>query len=184
MSRRQKKQRKTVLIYCEGLHDAMFIKHLHKLYGQDNPHTQFVIKAGAGGAPVSIVQKAAKVLGDFNLRIAKFDNDKGRRALRAAYDASGSIKIAHCTPAIEGTMLEILEPNRAYRNHATQTCKKRLHGRYLSASDRSDPHKYESVFPRELLDAARTRHDRLNRIIEIFEHGIEWTGFDRDDTAI
>lgn len=180
----RRKQKQTVLIYCEGPHDMMFMKHLKKLYVTGDQSVHFEIKPGSGGAPSSVVLGASKVLGDFDVRIAKFDNDKGVKALEAAYDMNADIRIAYCTPAIEATMLEILEPGKNYRTHNTQGCKRRLHGNYIAESDRMTPSKYDDLFSLDVLEAARTKHARLNRIIQIFEQGINWEGFSREDNAL
>ncbi len=162
----------------------MFMKHLKKLYATDNQSVHFEVKPGSGGAPTSIVLGAKKVLGDFDSRIAKFDNDKGVDALEAAYDVAGDVRLVHCTPAIKATMLEILEPGKSYRTHTTQNCKRRLHDKYIAESDRMKPSKYDELFSLEVLESVRVQHPRLNRIIEIFEQGAEWEGFTKGDSSI
>lgn len=159
----------------------MFMKHLKKLYTSSDSSVHFEIKSGTGGAPASIVLGARKVAGDFNNRIAKFDNDKGARALEAAYGMNTDIKMTYCTPAIEATMLEILEPGKNYRTSTTQNCKKRLHTHYIAESDRMNPSKYDEFFDYSTLEKARLKHARLNRMIAIFELGVDWKGFSREE---
>lgn len=179
--RARKKQKLTILVYCEGLHDMMFMKHLKKLYAKEEQHLHYEIRSGTGGAPVSTVRNAGKVLGDFNSRIAKFDNDKGESALSAAYDIAGSIKIAYCTPAIEATMLEILEPGTSFKTRTTSSCKRRLHQHHMAERDRVNPSKYDEHFPIEKLETARLQNARVNRLIEIFEKGLDWEGFTKEE---
>ena len=162
----------------------MFMKHLKKLYASNNQSVHFEVKSGSGGAPASVALGASKVLGDFDSRIAKFDNDKGEEALEVAYSMAPGIKFVYCTPAIEATMLEILEPGKSYRTHNTQNCKRRLHNNYLPESDRMTPSKYDELFGLEVIESARARHSRLNRMIEIFEQGAGWEGFTREDKAL
>ena len=160
----------------------MFMKHLKSLYALNSSTVHFEIKSGTGGSPASIVQGATKVPGSFDTRVAKFDNDMGVNALAAAYRSKGEVKVIYCTPAIEATMLEILEPGKSYRNHATRTCKRRLHRQYMSESDRLDLQKYNTVFSLEVLNEARTRHTRLDRLIDIFEYDVQWQGYDENET--
>ena len=157
------------------------MKHLRGLYAPDNSSVHFEIKCGTGGAPVSIVQGAAKVPGSFDARIAKFDNDMGKGALGVAHSKRGDVEVIYCTPAIEATLLEILEPGKSYRNHITKACKKRLHKKYMSESDRIDLKKYDTVFSLEILNEARTRHARLNQLVEIFELDVRWQGYNEND---
>lgn len=159
----------------------MFMRHLKKLYANSDQSVHFEVKSGSGGAPASVVLGAKKVLGDFDSRIAKFDNDKGEDALEAAYGLNTGVQLVYCTPAIEATMLEILELGRSYRTHSTQNCKKRLHSNYLAASDRMNPLKYDELFSLEILETARLQHVRLNRLIKIFEEGVAWEGFAMGD---
>lgn len=172
-----KRQKLTILVYCEGLHDMMFMKYLKKLYAKDNQDLHLEIRSGTGGAPVIIVRNASKVLKEFNSRIAKFDNDKGELALSAAYDTASSIKIAHCTPAIEATMPEILESCTSYRARSTSTCKRQLHQHHITERERINASKYDEHFPIEKLEASRVQNTRVNRLIEIFEKGLDWEGF-------
>ena len=162
----------------------VFMSHLKKIYGSLNLSVHFEVKSGSGGAPSSVVLGAGKVLGDFGVRIAKFDNDKGVQALNAAYDMGNGVRMAYCTPAIEATLLEILEPGKNYRTRSTQFCKRRLHSNYIAEMDRTNPSKYDDLFSFDVLEAARTKHARLNRIIQIFEQGINWEGFSREDNAL
>lgn len=155
----------------------MFMKHLKSIYMPDDSSIHFEIKAGTGGAPVSVVQGALKVAGSFDARIAKFDNDMGKKALSAAHQKKDNIKAIYCTPAIEATLLEILEPGKNYKNHSTQNCKKRLHAKYMPEVDRMNLQKYNDIFEIGMLNEARARHTRLNHLIEIFELGIHWQGY-------
>ncbi len=174
MAQRKRRQKQTILVYCEGLHDVIFMKHLKRIYAPTNSSIHFEIKTGNGGSPVSIVRDATNVLGSFDVRIAKFDNDMGEIALCAALRAKKDTKAIYCTPAIEATLLEILEPNKSYRNYATQTCKRRLHAKYLSEADRTNPQKYDELYGFDVLNEARLRQATLNHLIEIFEKGAQW----------
>lgn len=132
------------------------------------------IRFGTGEAPVSIVRNASKVLGEFNSRITKFDNDKCELALSAAYYTADSIKIAYCIPAIAVTMLETLEPRTTYRVRTASSCKRQLHQHHITERERINPSKYDEHLPIEKLEAARIQNTRVNHLIEIFEKVLDW----------
>ena len=50
-----------ILVYCEGLHDQMFVRHLSKLYRSQSSSYYYDIRHGDGGSPFSLVTKASKM---------------------------------------------------------------------------------------------------------------------------
>ncbi len=162
-----------VLIYCEGKHDAAFVRHVRSLYGPGNQRNSFDVRSGVGGGPISVVRNAARVEGEYALRVAKFDNDRGEAEFEAALRECGvSVQACVCTPSIEATMLEILE-SKSYSSKATAVCKRRFHT-YIPEDKRLDPRAYDRLFPKELLEEARGRIATLDSLILLFEHGEDW----------
>lgn len=173
--RKQRAAKIPVLIYCEGKHDAAFVRHIQQLYAPANERNSFDIKPGVGGGAVSVVRNARRVEGDYALRIAKFDNDRGSEELKTALaECWESLLPCICTPCIEATMLEILE-GKLYTDVPTATCKRQLHA-YIPEDRRLDIEQYAKLFPPELLEDARLRVPALDAIIRIFEEGEQWTG--------
>lgn len=171
----RRRARIPVLIYCEGVHDATFMKHLADLYGDSNLRNNFEIKTGTGGSPRSLVEKASRVVGAYEARIVKFDNDRGDDELQMAVGYSSGILACFCTPCIEATLLEILEVGKSYGSTPTQQCKERLHREYIAERDRSKQQKYQQLFPKDKLEGARLRVPQLDAMIRIFEHGDRWS---------
>lgn len=174
--RPRRRARLPVLVYCEGVHDTVFMRHVAELYSAVNTRNSFDIKTGSGGSPRSLAERAGRVVGAYEARMVKFDNDRGDDELKAALAYGSTVKLCYCTPCIEATLLEVLEPGRSYANHSTQYCKDRLHRRYIAEPDRAKPQRYQQIFPKELLDEARTRVVQLDVMIRIFEEGDRWGG--------
>ena len=67
-----------ILIYCEGLHDQLFVRHLQQLYKpKDSPYS-FDIQKGDGGSPKSLVKKAANRPGAYVKLLVVCDNDRAK----------------------------------------------------------------------------------------------------------
>ena len=101
-----------VLIYCEGLHDQTFVKHLHSLYGSASPQHYFDIQAGKGGSPKSLVVKANNKPGGYQFRFVVCDGDRSQKELNDAstWAARHNLSLVVLEPCLEAIMLSILEP--------------------------------------------------------------------------
>ncbi len=173
--RKQRAAKIPVLIYCEGKHDATFVRYLQRVYAPANERNSFDVKPGVGGGAISVVRNAQRVEGDYALRVAKFDNDRGDDELKAALaECRESLLPCICTPCIEATMLEVLE-GKSYGDITTAACKRQFHT-YIPEDRRLDIEQYARLFPRELLESARSRVKALDAIIRVFEEGEQWTG--------
>ncbi len=165
-----------VLVYCEGLRDATFLRLLNSFYGNANSAYAFTIKTGAGGSPVGLVQKAVLVAGSYDIRITKLDNDRGEDELREAIAlaAKSGVGLCICTPCIESTFLQILEPGPNYSRWSTKRCKDRFQDQYLGGRSQAGVQGYRNIFNKSLLDNARRRVIQLDVMIRIFEQGKHW----------
>lgn len=172
----RRRARLPVLVYCEGVHDTVFMRHLAELYTPVNTRNSFDIKTGSGGSPRSLAERAGRVVGAYEARMVKFDNDRGDEELEAALAYGSVVRPCYCTPCIEATMLEVLEPGRSYATRSTQYCKDRFHRNHIAEADRTRSQRYQQVFPKELLDDARLRVPQLDAMIRIFEEGDRWSG--------
>ncbi|NCB20873.1 MAG: hypothetical protein EOM88_03045 [Clostridia bacterium] len=70
---------RTLLFFGEGMNEAIFLKHLRKMYCGD-VNLAITIKKGKGGDLVNIVLDVNKVPGAFDRRIVLLDNDKSKNA--------------------------------------------------------------------------------------------------------
>ena len=165
-----------VLIYCEGLRDATFLRLLNSFYGSANSAYAFTVKTGAGGSPASLVQKATLVTGSYDLRITKLDNDRGEDELReaTALAVRVGVGLCVCTPCIEGTFLQILEPGPNHLRWSTKQCKDRFRNYHLGGRAQAGIQSYQNIFSKSLLDDTRQQVPQLDAMIRIFEQGRHW----------
>jgi hypothetical protein len=171
--RKQRAAKIPVLIYCEGKHDAAFVRYIRGVYAPSNDHNSFDVKPGVGGGALSVVRNARRVEGDYALRIAKFDNDRGDEELCTALnECQGSVLPCICTPCIEATMLEVIE-GKSYAGVSTAACKRQFHT-HIPEDRRLNIEQYAHLFPKELLETARRKVGALDVIIRIFEEGEAW----------
>ena len=160
-----------ILIYCEGAHDQVFVRHLERSYSNRSSHIYFDIKHGDGGSPKSLVEKAFKMPGDYAQRIVIFDNDRGEDELRDAQSLASekSIQLSYFTPCLEHVLLGILEPQKDFSSTPTVQLKRRLHANYISVNKRRDLQEYQRLYPKQLIDNARARIHELHEKISILE---------------
>ncbi|MYB40381.1 hypothetical protein F4X86_03915, partial [Candidatus Saccharibacteria bacterium] len=133
-----------ILIYCEGLHDQLFVRYLQRLYKPKSSPYSFSIQKGDGGSSKSLVEKAANRSGAYTRRLVVCDNDRGEeefnRALLAALEKD--VDLIAFKPCLEAVILDILEPNYNSSRRTTEECKRRLHQRHMSAAKRSNLENY------------------------------------------
>lgn len=160
-----------VLIYCEGIHDQIFTRHLARMYKPKTSLYYFDIKHGDGGSPRSLVEKASKMPGGYNVRLTMFDNDRGEEDLRTAqaHAQSNSILVMYFTPSLEFVLLTILEPSKDFSTMTTLACKRYLHDKFIKENKRGNVREYEALFTREKLEAVRIRLPELDNLIGRFE---------------
>jgi len=157
-----------ILFFGEGFGEEMFLKHLKKIYSY-NSGVAVTVRKGKGGCPENIVIDAIKVPGAFNKKIVLLDNDKpGTEMSKARQKAKEyNIDLIENTPCLEFLLLEILDGKP--KEKASEKCKKEFESKYIEKQKRSDPNKYEELFPKKLLDIKRLKIPELEKLISIME---------------
>lgn len=145
-----------VLVYCEGLHDQIFIRHLMQVYRAPDSLYYFDIKHGDGGSPKSLVEKALKMPGQYQERIVVFDNDRGINDLDAAEKAAKGkqVSLSYFDPSLEFVLLRIIEPHKDHSGKSTDDLKKYFHDNHINNRNRGNIDSYK-IFSKELLDSSR-----------------------------
>ena len=167
-----KKKRKQasaqILFFGEGFSEAIFLKHLKKLYSY-NSGIAVTVKKGKGGCPRDIVIDATKIPGDFNRRIVVFDNDKPTEEMQKARQEAKKrkVELIENTPCLESLFLSILGKRRKMKK--SKECKKEFETKYIEKKKRSEPSKYEELFPKKILDSQRKKISELDKLIGIME---------------
>lgn len=175
MSRSNPKKKKrreaktTVLVYCEGQGEEIFLKHLRSLFSY-NSGKSITIKNGKGGTATSIVQNAIKHSAGYNTRVVILDNDKGKREMEKARSLAekGGIDLIENTPCLEATLLHILE-GKPFKSKKSSSCKKYFEKNYLSKQQRGELFRYNEVFPKVLLELKRKECETLDQVLHWFE---------------
>ena len=95
-----------VLIYCEGVHDQVFVRHLHQLYKPGGSQYYFDIQRGGGGSPRGLVVKARNRPGLYGSRLVVCDSDRGFAELKDADEAASKsgVEIIAFQPCLEATI--------------------------------------------------------------------------------
>ena len=163
-----------VLIYCEGLHDQVFVRRLRQLYKPDKSGYSFNIKKGDGGSPISLVGKAANISGLYQSRLIICDDDRGlSESQKAVLSATKKgVEVLFFQPCLEAVILTILKPGNDYSSRTTNECKQYLHGAYIDESKRSDMKQY-GILDRTLVDKARLNNQQLDKLLKLFEKIID-----------
>ena len=160
-----------VLIYCEGIHDQVFVRHLHQLYKPGGSQYYFDIqRGGGGGSPRGLVVKARNRPGSYESRLVVCDSDRGFAELKNAGEVASKsgVGIIAFQPCLEATILGILEPRLKCAGWSTEQYKRHLHQKHIGGPKRSDPRSY-SVIERGLVDKARTNNEQLAELVRLFE---------------
>ena len=166
----KRRQLTPILIYCEGLHDQLFVRYIQQLYKPKDSKYYFDIQQGDGGSPESLVNKASKRLGSYQKRLVVCDWDKKPVELNQAQDTAKNKKVdlIISRPCLEATMLDILEPAFSHSSWSTKKCKHYFHKTYIPRTKRSDLKRY-AIVRRRLIDQARTTNQKLNCLVELIE---------------
>lgn len=160
--------RSTALIYCEGAHDLAFVRYLLNLYSRNRTvKTKFRTRQGKGGSPDTLVVEAVNVPGGFDRRLVKADRDRAPEEITKAETIAGQRKVViiWSKPCIEALLLSILDGND-YSRSRSKTCKSKFENDHIPANKRADMRAYESVFPLESIEEARTRIPELDELVK------------------
>lgn len=166
---RKKKRRRannTLLMYCEGLGEEIFLKHLRSMYSK-NSGTAVTIRNGKGGNSLNIVVSAINEPGDFNRRIVILDNDTGEQEMKKTRTRANrlGIELVENHPCLEATLLSILRLNNVFSNETSAWCKREFESNYIEKKKRRDPAEYRKIFTKDLLDNQRTNISELDILI-------------------
>lgn len=164
--RKQRLAAKTLLIYTEGLGEAVFLKYLRSIYSKKSG-TAVTIKNGKGGTADNIVIGAANTPGGFDRKIVVLDNDKNEKEMaRARTEAKvREIELIENTPCLEAELLSILNEGKDYSKKKSNWCKKTFQNDYMSKKNRSIIEKYDKVFPSEFLNEQVQKNRFLMKIV-------------------
>jgi len=161
----------TALLFGEGEHDTIFLRHLVASYCRRGQSAKITVRKGRGSAADSVVDDARRVPGDYNRRLVKLDNDKPKKEIAAAFRLAKehNISLAFSTPCLEGLLLSILDSAGDYRNRESEWCKRKLERENIVASKRGSRAHLQKIFTKRKMNAARKRIPELDKLIKFIE---------------
>lgn len=163
---------RTILFYCEGFHEEIFLKHLRCLYSR-NRNIAITIRRGKGGTAYGLVIYTDRTLGSFVVKITVLDNDKGKLEMQKARNEArkrGICLLEH-TPCLESIFLSILHDGRSYKNKTSKWCKKEFESKNLDTKKRGETNEYVRLFPKPLLNKQKSKIPELKKLINLMEGG-------------
>ena len=161
---------RTILLYCEGKTETMFIKHIKSIYCLNSVRPR--ILDGTGGDPYSLVVAASNIPGDFDKVVVVLDNDgqvEGKIFEAREYAGENSIVLLESTPCFESLLLHTLVPDTDFSSQSSGWCKNKFQSDYIARREKRDFEAYERVFPKALLNKRRKDVVPLDQMIKIME---------------
>lgn len=168
--KKRRSTKSTLLMFGEGLHEEIFLKHLKSIYSR-NSGVSIIIRNGKGGNAIDIVINAGREPGDFDQRIVVLDNDKDQNEMelaRAKAKQKG-IELLENSPCLEAMLLSVLKNGISFSVKQSDWCKNEFESNYLDKQKRTDIREYEKIFPKHLLDERRKQITELNKFISLME---------------
>lgn len=164
--RYKREVQKTLLVVGEGDAEVAFLKHLRSLYCTQGAGVRVTIRNAHGKGPGNVVTHAARLAQgcSYDSCVALLDTDiewteeLKKRARKAKIELVGS------SPCIEGLLLLIL---RKRCPEQSAQCKREL--KRNLGYDVTEWEHCAHVFPKTVLDGARTRISELDRLIKQYE---------------
>lgn len=169
---------KSILLFGEGKTEAFFLSHLRHLYA--GPTTAIKVEHGRGGSVRTVVQAAIKIarLADYSGVVILLDSDRVEESVPESWCREHRLFIKHSVPCIEALFLEILGDRKLSKlrngGRASDRCKSHFHVTYLQTDQNGQvtgrlKSCFQTKFPKELLDEARTRIPVLDEIVRAIQ---------------
>lgn len=174
MKRKYRKQRKTVLIYCEGKTEKIFVKYLQTLfaYKVKMKNRRIKIKEGYGGSPLHLIYKVKNDPAIYKDKYIILDKDKKKEGeINNLEDTAKKhdIQLLWSVPCLEGLFLKILRDDFNEHSFSSVKCKSLFKHEYNKEQDQWDKNLLEKCFPKEKLNVKRKTIPILEKMIHIME---------------
>jgi hypothetical protein len=172
----QRVVRETVLVFCEGEREQVFVRHLRHLYccgriGTTSPSV--TVRKGRGGSADGLVNDATRAPGAYKRRLVKLDADRPPEELERAQGLANTANIMLCIsePCLEALLMKILEPDTYFSGWTTKRFKRTFERKYIPEAKRSIPLCYRPLFTKEILEEARQRIPELDSLLDFIVNG-------------
>ena len=170
MKRKQRRQRQTVLIYCEGKTEKIFVKYLQTLFASKAKiNKRIKIKEGSGGSPLYLINKVKSEPASYNDKYIILDKDEKNRTEIKKFEETAKqndIQLLWSVPCLEGLFLKILENNFPLNS---AKCKSLFKNKYNNGQKHWDNNLLAKYFPKTKLNVKKKTIPVLKKIIQIME---------------
>ena|SRR3989344_5874276 len=167
-----RKRKITVLAYGEGEDEKIFLRYLVASYCRRDKVTVATASAG-GGDPTYILNKAIRyrrgIKRDFEFIL--LDTDKEWTEKMKLQAKEESIELIGNHPCLEAFFLEILESTETYKEVGSGRCKEFFEKLCVGGNFNED--ECIKLFPKSLLNDARQKNSKLDKIIKMIEGELE-----------
>jgi len=169
MAKKERIERKTLLVVGEGDTEIAFLQHLRAMYCANGVGVRVTIRNAQGGGPTSIVNYVIRQLrlASFDYRIAFLDTDIPWSDGLKKVAKQHQIVMIGSAPCFEGLLLAIL--NLPVPQLADQ-CKKVLQQR--TKADMTEVRDYALCFSKEVLQSARQSQGGLDVLLRYLESSV------------
>ena len=167
MTKKQRKQKHTILIYCEGKHDCLFVGYLKKTFVNSEKYIELI--EGQGGGPSRMIGKTARNPAEYDKKYIFLDSDQGENKKKYEETAQEqNVTLIWSNPCLEGLFLRILNGHSQISD--SQECKSQFKNKYNSGQRKYDSINWEELFPKEKLVSKKEKVSTLRELIEIMNN--------------
>lgn len=162
MKQKSRKVRHTILIYCEGEQDSLFVQHLKRLFLGKNKRIK--IRSGHGGGMDSMIAKATRQPGEYDEKYIFLDEDQqiDKKEFKSKAK-SKDITLIFSPLCLENLFLQILNGHPQMLN--SKKCKSFFQEKY--SYKKYSRGMMEKLFPKKLLNDRKKGIPALKTLIQI-----------------
>ena len=168
---KKKRKKHTILIYCEGKYDYLFVQYLKGIFSSSSKRIKLKKGSGRGERLDWIIRKVAGGFAKYREKYIFLDLDQGKGKEKQKHEETAqkqSIILIWSDPCLEGLFLQILNGNSQMPD--SQKCKNRFKNKYNSGQDRYDLVKLKKLFPKDKLISKKEEISTLHQLIEIINN--------------
>jgi len=165
----------SIVLFGEGKTEAVFLRHVVKLFEPDLGGTRIKIDAGQGGSPKQVADRLIKkhlTLGNFDRSLLLLDEDQPVGEIPKIWLRRHAIRIVLSAPrCLEGLFLSLLDdPPRSRDRGHSKHWKSRFQKNHLKTDRESEivarlNKACPSLFPRKMLEKKRESLSPLDAIL-------------------
>ncbi len=163
--RKRRQAKKTVLFYCEGADDKVFLEYIKSIFARDTG-IAVTIKENHGGSANDVLYNVLRQSKTDEMYCV-YDIDTGvDPKIKKKVSMSGIICLEN-KPCLEAMLLQILENKDYSRQLKCGNCKRLFESKYLNDKKRKDKRNYKKLFSKKILQQKAKEIENLKVIIDV-----------------